>query len=91
MQKMEQILVDVGNVQLIDIDRLFSKTRQSIFSGERNDHDFSTLPIHVVEGKAAVFNSDKDEMFLEVWIDHIERIQNGGLVFWHEIELKIAQ
>lgn len=91
MEKTEQMLVEnVCDVQLIDIDRLYPKTRQKIFWTEKFEHEFSTLPTDVVEGKPAIFYSHKDRRFLEVFIDHVQRLNMGGLVFWHEVDIKLV-
>jgi len=91
MGNTEQMLVDVGNVQLINLDQLHTKTRQKIFDAEKFDHDFSTLHVtDVVEDKPAVFYSDKDKKFIEVFIDQVQRLDMGGMVFWHKVDIKIA-
>jgi len=89
--KTEQFLVEnVSDVQLIDIDRLFPETREKILQGKKSEHDFNTIAIEIREQKPGLFFSHKDNMFLEIFIDQIVRIRNGGLVWWHEVELKIS-
>jgi len=89
-QQIEQISADASDVQLIDIDRFFPKIRQKIIYGETHSHNFNHLSEHIKEGKPAVMFSHKDGMFIEVFIDHIQKKDDSGLVFWREIELKIA-
>ncbi len=91
MEVLEQVLVEsMSDVQMIDIDQLFPKTRERIFQGKKLNHGFNTLPPNVVEGKPAIFNSHKDERYIEVFIDQVQRINMGGLVFWHEVDIKSA-
>jgi len=91
MKNIQQMLVEnLGDVQLIDIDRLFPKSRHDIFCAKRFNHYFRTLPTDFFEGKPIVFYSHKDKMFIEVFIDHMNRIDMGAQIFWHEIEIKLA-
>ncbi len=93
MEKTEQMLVEnVGDIQLIHLDplHLHRETRRKIFWTRKLNHDFHTLPTDIVEGKPAIFYSHRDKMFIEVFIDHIDRFNNGGSIFWHEIQIKLA-
>lgn len=93
MEKIEQMTIkNVCDVQLINFDQmpLHRKTKERIFWAKKFSHEFRVLSLNVVEEKPALFYSHRKRMFIEVFIDHIMRINEGGMVYWHEIHFKLA-